>query len=130
MKDKSIKITAELAELIAATAAHCGEDVDASRIFRAAARRVAAGRASAGIVGEIAAVSLRDRKSGMVVQYDIKRMYYRAGNQVEKVRNLLEYELTGDEFRAVVAAVCYEALAAPAAPVFPEFGGAAEEGGE
>jgi len=96
MKDKSIKITEELARLIADTAAHCGEDVDASRIFRSAARRVAAGRASAGIVGEVAAVSLLDRKAGTVVQYEIKRMYYRAGKQVEKVRNLMEYELTGD----------------------------------
>ena len=117
--DPAIRIGEELNALLEQTAAHIDRPV--SKIFRAAAQRVASGHANAArLDDETILVVYRDTLQGTVVQTEINKMYYRSGKFPLKVRNQARHEMNADEFRAVVAAACLSALAAPPAARFPE----------
>ncbi|MGE4300853.1 MAG: hypothetical protein AB7F40_04530 [Victivallaceae bacterium] len=120
MSDPTIRISNELDALLRETATHCSRDV--SEIFRAAATRVASGHATASQLApdDVIVVVYRDPITKRIVQKEIEKMYYMSGPFPEKVRNLVRSELTLNEFRAVVAATCLEALEHPATPRFPK----------
>ena len=113
--EKNIRITTECKTLAETVARNIGEDI--AYCFRAVCRMINSGRIV--VNGDTVAIS---KASGSVVLVDVLPMYYKNASENIKVRTFipLAFDVSPQDFRKALAAVCLNAQASTKPAYIPQ----------